>query len=234
MRKYTMDKLKWSIAQLVKDIDPQVGILDKEGCLLFDYASKIPTKGLIIEIGSWRGRSTVWLGQGAMLRGGQVLAVDPHMGMEGYGESYTEFIDNIKRCKIVEVVMPILLTSKAFFETYKEKVDMIFLDGLHDFENINFDTLESLKHLKEGGVLALHDTIAYTGPCKVVKNLLAVNPQIRLIKQVGQINLSRKVKYNILNLIWNQIFLIYFRLYSLIFLTALLLPKSLKEKIKSI
>jgi len=86
-----MDKLKWSIAQLVKDIDPQVGILDKEGACLFDYASNISIKGTIIEIGSWRGRSTIWLGQGAMFRGGQVLAVDPHKGMEALGNPTMNF-----------------------------------------------------------------------------------------------------------------------------------------------
>lgn len=234
MKKYATGKLKWSIAQLVKDIDPQVGILDKEGCLLFDYASNIPFKGLIVEIGSWRGRSTIWLGQGAMLREGKVLAVDPHLGMEGYGESYNEFLSNIEKCNVAQVVMPLVLTSKEFFKSFKGEIDLIFIDGLHDFDNVNFDTKEGLKYLKEGGILALHDTIAYTGPYKVVKNLLALDSSIRLIKQVGQVNISKRVKSSLGNLLWNQLFLIYFEAYSFLFLTALLLPKSLKEKIKSI
>jgi predicted O-methyltransferase YrrM len=230
-----MDKLKWSIAQLVKDIDPQVGILDKEGCLLFDYASKIPTKGLIIEIGSWRGRSTVWLGQGAMFRGGKVLAVDPHQGMEGYGESYTDFIENIKRCKVSEVVMPILMTSKAFFEDYQEKVDMVFIDGLHDYSTVLNDTLESLDHLKENGILAMHDTVAYVGPYKVLKMLLFWDNRVRALKQVGQVAVLRKTKPNFLNIIPNTFFYLYLGVYSFLFLTVhLFFPKFLKEKIKSV
>ena len=230
-----MDKLKWSIAQLVKDIDPQVGILDKEGSLLFDYASKIPIKGLILEIGSWRGRSTVWLGQGAMFRGGQVLAVDPHKGMEGFGESYNEFLSNIDRCKVSHNVMPILLTSKDFFDTYTEKVDMVFIDGLHDYSTVLNDTLESLDHLKENGILAMHDTVAYEGPYKVLKMLLFWDSRVRALKQVGQVTVLRKTKPTFTNIISNTFFYLYLGVYSFLFLTAhLLLPKSLKEKIKSI
>ena len=230
-----MDKLKWSIAQLVKDIDPQVGILDKEGCLLFDYASKIPTKGLIIEIGSWRGRSTVWLGQGAMFRGGKVLAVDPHEGMEGFGESYNEFLNNIERCKVSNNVMPILLTSKVFFENYTEKVDMVFIDGLHDYPTVLNDTLESLDHLKENGILAMHDTVAYAGPYKVLKMLLFLDNRVRALKQVGQVAVLKKTEPNFLNIVPNTFFYLYLGVYSLLFLTVhLFFPKFLKEKIKSI
>jgi len=131
--------------------------------------------------------------------------------------------------------MPILLTSKDFFDTYTEKVDMVFIDGLHDYSTVLNDTLESLDHLKENGILAMHDTVAYEGPYKVLKMLLFWNEGIRALKQVGQVTVLRKTKPTFTNIISNTLFYLYLGVYSFLFLTAhLMLPKSVKEKIKSI
>lgn len=234
MKKYITDKLKWSIALLVKDIDPETSIMDKEGCLLFDYASEVPFQGTIVEIGSWKGRSTIWLGQAAMLRDARVLAVDPHEGLEGKGESYNEFLQNIEKGLVKDRIIPILQTSEKFFNESTEEFDMVFLDGLHDFSTVINDTLEGLSHLKENGILAMHDTIAYKGPYKSLKLLLSGVSSIKALKQVGQVTVLRKTRPSILNSISNIFFYVYFELYSLVFLTAKLLPNSIKEKVKKV
>jgi hypothetical protein len=58
----------------------------------------------------------------------------------------------------VEVTHP--MTSDAFFESIKgsDKVyDIIFIDGLHHSYQVDIDIENSLKHLKDGGVLVMHD-----------------------------------------------------------------------------
>lgn len=52
-----------------------------------------------------------------------------------------------------------VMTSDAFFDDLSEdrKFDIIFIDGLHIDEQVDKDIENSLKHLKEGGTIVLHD-----------------------------------------------------------------------------
>jgi predicted O-methyltransferase YrrM len=56
-------------------------LFEREGELLYDLAKNCTGKGVIVEIGSWKGKSTIWLGKGSK-RGKKVLiyAIDPHTG----------------------------------------------------------------------------------------------------------------------------------------------------------
>ena len=45
--------------KIVKDIDPQHSVSDKEGEFLYNMAKNCTGKGVIVEIGSWMGRSTI-------------------------------------------------------------------------------------------------------------------------------------------------------------------------------
>ena len=56
-----------------------------------------------------------------------------------------------------EVNFPV--TSDVFFANLKpeKKYDLIFIDGLHLFEQVIKDVNNSLKHLKENGIIVLHD-----------------------------------------------------------------------------
>ncbi len=57
---------KRKIKKLVKDIE---GFLtDKDGALLFDLAKRVSGRGVILEIGSWKGKSTIWLAKGSKVR----------------------------------------------------------------------------------------------------------------------------------------------------------------------
>jgi len=50
-------------------------------------------------------------------------------------------------------------TSDDFFKTSKDKFDVIFIDGLHTYDQVRRDVINSIKHLKEGGYIALHDML---------------------------------------------------------------------------
>ena len=57
-------------------------LTDDEGELLSALACEAGNLGPVLEIGSWCGRSTIWLAQGAKLAGTVVLALDHHRGSE--------------------------------------------------------------------------------------------------------------------------------------------------------
>lgn len=51
------------------------------------------------------------------------------------------------------------MTSDAFFEKNQEKFDFVFIDGLHTYEQVRRDVINSLRFLQPGGVIALHDML---------------------------------------------------------------------------
>src|SRR5687768_10612282 len=52
-----------------------------EGKLLYRLSKQCTGRGVIVEIGSWKGKSTTWLGLGSCAgKGVQVHAIDPHTG----------------------------------------------------------------------------------------------------------------------------------------------------------
>lgn len=54
------------------------------------------------------------------------------------------------------------MTSDDFFEQNNEMFDVIFIDGLHEYEQVRRDTENSLKFLKPGGWIAYHDLMPRT------------------------------------------------------------------------
>ena len=50
-------------------------------------------------------------------------------------------------------------TSDLFFHQNKKKFDCIFIDGLHEYDQVNKDILNSLDSLNENGIILLHDCL---------------------------------------------------------------------------
>ena len=51
------------------------------------------------------------------------------------------------------------MTSDQFFIDNKEKFDLIFIDGLHVYEQVIKDIFNSIKVLKENGIILVHDCL---------------------------------------------------------------------------
>ena len=49
------------------------------------------------------------------------------------------------------------MTSDDFFDQNKESFDLIFIDGLHEYEQVKKDIVNSIKHLNKEGIIILHD-----------------------------------------------------------------------------
>ncbi len=50
-------------------------------------------------------------------------------------------------------------TSDDFFEENTDFFDIIFIDGLHEFDQVKKDILNSIKFLNNGGTILCHDTL---------------------------------------------------------------------------
>src|SRR5947209_9640617 len=112
-------------------------LTDREGELLYTLARRCTGAGSIVEIGSWKGRSTIWLAYGSKHGSGMpVHAVDPHTGSPNlrrlFGEAiwtYDDFLHNIAAAGAADIVIPHVQTSAEAAATITGPVELVFVDG---------------------------------------------------------------------------------------------------------
>jgi MMP 1-O-methyltransferase len=161
-----------AIKNLVRDVN---GFLtDREGMLLYRYAEKCQGQGVIVEIGSWQGLSTTWLAMGSLAgAGGKIYAIDPHTGSEEHqvpGKTvwtFENFCKNMKNAKIKDLVEPIVKYSFDAINDVAEPIELLFIDGAHDYENVKRDYDLWAPKVIDGGFVLFHDC-----PCEGVKKVL--------------------------------------------------------------
>ena len=191
----------------VKRIARQVDgfLTDNEGELLYSFAEKCTSNGAIVEIGSWKGKSTIWLGHGSKNgNGATVYAVDPHVVSQAhrfYGNvrPFEEFTRNIKNAGVDDTVVPIVQTSETASKNFKACIELIFVDGAHEFQAVLLDFLLWFPKLVDGGTIVFHDTersSKFPGPRKFVKDILLSSTNLRNVGFVDTITFGQKVKRN--------------------------------------
>lgn len=157
-----------------------------------------PGKGVIVEIGSWKGKSTISLARGSMAVGGEeVYAVDPHkpLAEEGYVEdTEAEFRRNVRDSGVEERVVPLVMTSEEAAKGWNKPVRLLWIDGDHRYEQVKKDFLLWEPHVVEGGIIAMHDTIRKKGPKRVLWEEIFRSDRFQDIAIVDNITAAKKVK----------------------------------------
>lgn len=128
-----------------------------KGWLTFKEAVALAemARGLtVLEIGSYRGRSTLALASTAK----EVHAVDWGRGDTGCGDDWTtpELLENLHRRGVTNVVVHVGF-SEDVVPSFKRVFDMAFIDGSHTAESVEKDVGMVLECLKPGGMIAFHD-----------------------------------------------------------------------------
>lgn len=152
------------------------GYLDEaEGLRLYALAERFGRLGPIVEIGSYCGKSSVYLGAGAQASGSVVVCIDHHRGSEEHqpGEEYhdPELYDatagrmdtlhalrrTLNAAKLEEVCVPMVTRSATASKLWSTPLGMVFIDGGHSFESAHADYDGWHDKIAIGGVLAIHD-----------------------------------------------------------------------------
>ncbi len=135
----------------------------------------------IVEIGSYKGKSTTVLGLAARLheRPVHIYAVDPFDGVVGAadasidrtGATLRSFYRNIEEAELSDIVTAI--AQKSYELQWSEAIDLLFIDGLHDYPNVARDFYHFADWITAGGLVAFHDYSAhYPGVRSFVNELL--------------------------------------------------------------
>ena len=140
------------LRQALADVPGWLG--DEEAFTLFELARGCTGRGAIVELGSWRGRSTICLALGSKEGSGvPVIAVDRHMD-----KTFVDFQENIRRAGVADLVRPIRATSDEAFTEFGERIELIFIDASHKYDDVRRDFDQWVPLVVEGGTVAMHDT----------------------------------------------------------------------------
>lgn len=188
-----------NIADYVRGVEGW--LFDGEARLLFELARQASSAGVIVEIGSWKGKSTICLATGS--REGprvKVYAIDPHIGSEehhgasGRVWTFDEFKANIKRAGVEDEVVPLVKMSTDAARDFNLPVSLLFIDGAHDFDSVKADFEAWFPKVINGGVVAFHDTTGWEGPRRLVRTALFRNPRVEAVGFRWSITYGRKTE----------------------------------------
>ena len=148
---------------------------EDEGQLLHRLARERLPHGPVLEIGSYCGKSAVWLGAAAREVGGTVFTVDHHRGSEenqagwehhdpGLVDPATGRLDTLPhlrrtlaRAGLEEQVVAVVGGSATVARHWRTPLSLLFIDGGHGHEPAHADYTGWERWVQPGGLLVIHD-----------------------------------------------------------------------------
>ncbi len=158
------------------DPDSIKGFIEhEEGEALYQYALEYSRTGDCLEVGSYCGKSAVYIGTAVKKNSRLLYSIDHHRGSEeqqpdqeyydpdlinDYGDGINTlpfFIETLEKSELNETVIPIISSSEEAFKNLDGPFSMIFIDGGHSKEAAETDYRLWSSKLVNGGLLAIHD-----------------------------------------------------------------------------
>lgn len=158
-----------SIPAIVRDVDPIAGWLRPEqAARLWEIAGAVGEDATIVEIGSFRAKSTVVIASAAP-EGALVYAIDPHAGNDrGPGEWHGDAADgladhaafeaNLRAHGVRDRVVHVREFSQQAQAHVPGEVAFLYVDGAHGYAAASSDIVDWGGRVRDGGSMAIHDT----------------------------------------------------------------------------
>jgi predicted O-methyltransferase YrrM len=206
------------------DIDPKLidsvkGFLDvEEGSCLYEIALEAGHIGPCLEIGSYCGKSTLYLAAACQKNNAILYSIDHHRGSEEQqpGEEYFDpdlldpqsggvdtfkaFRTTIERGGLEETVVPIVSRSEVAARQWATPLSLVFIDGGHSMEAACTDYKAWNQHILTGGFLLIHDI--FTDPSQGgqaphhIYKLAIDSGQFKKVKMVKTLGVLQRVTSN--------------------------------------
>jgi predicted O-methyltransferase YrrM len=148
---------------------------DDEGQFLFEQAVSVGASGPLLEVGSYCGKSAIYLGAAARLTGSTVFTVDHHRGSEenqaGWEHHDPSLVDQelalmdtlpvfrrtIALAGLEEEVVAVVGRSATVARHWRTPLALLFIDGGHGEEPAHTDYESWVPWVDQNGLLLIHD-----------------------------------------------------------------------------
>jgi predicted O-methyltransferase YrrM len=172
-------------------------LTEEEGDTLYRLARACTGRGVIVEIGSYKGRSTICLARGSQAgRNLPIYAIDPHRGT-----AYEEFKRNLAGAGIEDIVTHVRQPSQEAVSVIDdEPIELLFIDGDHKYPMVLEDFELFVPRLVDGGYLVMHDTTRpFPGSKRVAEERVYRSRRFRDVRFVfSTMTVGQKVAANTL------------------------------------
>lgn len=182
------------------------GFLSRRETLALRRAARaVPPGGHIVEIGSWKGKSSYCLARG-LRSPGAFTAIDP-FDARGEGNSQDlyqreqgdEDLESVFRTNVRPAMarhdFRVIRGTSADYPTNRPPIDLLFIDGDHSWEAVSQDFFRLEPQLKAGGLLLLHDCANYSpteGPRRLRDEILSAGG-FRSLRQIDALWIGEKL-----------------------------------------
>ena len=148
---------------------------EDEGMLLHRYARERAPLGPLLEVGTYCGKSAIYLGAAAREVGGTVFTVDHHRGSEenqagwehhdaslvdaefGLMDTLPAFRKTIARAGLEDQVVAVVGASTTVSAHWRTPLSLLFIDGGHAEVHAQNDYSGWARWVMPGGLLVIHD-----------------------------------------------------------------------------
>ncbi len=160
--------------QRARTVPGYIGELEFRALGLLAAAS--PPGGVTVEIGSFKGKSTVALASLAAHGGlGPVVSIDPHSApsvtdppLEGQPSSFHDFLGTLRHTGLQPHVEVHRAPSRDVAAHWRRPIRFLWIDGYHTYAGAKQDFDLFLPFLVEGAIVAIHDTLhEFEGPIRI-------------------------------------------------------------------
>jgi predicted O-methyltransferase YrrM len=162
--------------EVLKGIDG--AILDIEGEYLAYIASLVPDNGVVVELGSHKGKSTCYIGSALKQSGKKNVSLHcvdlwtigdinkqystlrpnrPYGEMYHSQGAYNLFNSQTKRLGISDLIVPHIIDTVELSKTWEIPIDFLFIDADHLYEGVHADWENWNGFVKKGGYVSFHD-----------------------------------------------------------------------------
>lgn len=133
-----------------------------EFALLHRLATECPENGVIVELGSYQGKSSLALAKGAEIAKARMWAIDPHPELQVTKETIygmhdqAALLKNLVDYGVAHIVRVVTLASYEVVKCWDKPIDFLWIDGSHEYDDVKRDLDEW--HGLVRGKIAMHDT----------------------------------------------------------------------------